>query len=170
MRILVTPLSHVEAAVAAHRPSHLITLLDPQHPIETPAGIAPERHLQLGIWDISSPAEGMTLAAAADVDRILSFGASWDAAAPLLVHCWAGISRSTATAFMLACARNPHAPELDIARALRRAAPHAYPNRRLVQLADEALGRRGRMVEAIEAIGPNDLSVIGTPFEIPARF
>ena len=170
MRILVTPLSEIEAAIALHHPSHMITLLDPDHLIETPLGIAADRHLKLGIWDISHPAEGMVLAEPAHVDRILEFGRGWDGSEPLLVHCWAGISRSTATAFMLACARNPHADELAIAQALRRAAPHAYPNRRLVRLADEALGRRGRMVEAVEAIGANNLAVMGRPFELPARF
>jgi predicted protein tyrosine phosphatase len=170
MKILVTPLSHVEAAVAQHRPSHLITLLDPEHLIETPAGIAPARHLKLGVFDISAPSEGMVLAAPEQVERILEFGRTWDASAPLLAHCWAGISRSTATAFMIACERNPRAPELDIAWRLRRAAPHAFPNRRLVQLADDALGRQGRMVAAIETIGDSNRAAFGTPFEIPARF
>jgi predicted protein tyrosine phosphatase len=170
MKILVTPLSEIEAAISAHRPSHMITLLDPEYLIDTPEGIAADRHLRLGVWDISQPTEGMTLAGPDQVARIIEFGRAWDGAAPLLVHCWAGISRSTATAFMIACARNPHAPELDIAQRLRRAAPHAYPNRRLVGLADEALGRRGRMVEAVEAIGDSDFAVMGRTFELPARF
>ena len=170
MKILVTPLSEIEAAIAAHRPSHMITLLDPEYLIDTPQGIAADRHLKLGVWDISQPREGMTLAGPAQVEQILAFGQGWDGAEPMLVHCWAGISRSTATAFMIACARNPHAAELDIAQRLRRAAPHAYPNRRLVGLADEALGRKGRMVEAIEAIGDSDFAVMGRTFELPARF
>ncbi len=170
MKILVTPLSEIAAAIAEHRPSHMITLLDPDYLIDTPEGIAADRHLKLGIWDISNPAEGMSLAEPAHVERILDFGRGWDGAQPLLVHCWAGISRSTATAFMLACERNPQASEHDIARALRAAAPHAYPNRRLVRLADDALGRRGRMVEAVEAIGANNYAVMGRAFELPARF
>lgn len=170
MKILVTPLSEIEAAIAQHRPSHMITLLDPDHLIDTPGGIAPDRHLRLGIWDISNPAEGMSLAEPAHVERILAFGRSWDGSQPLLVHCWAGISRSTATAFMLACERNPHASELGIARRLREAAPHAYPNRRLVRLADDVLGRGGRMVDAVEAIGANNFAVMGRAFELPARF
>ncbi len=170
MKILITPLSEIHTVIAEHRPSHMITLLDPEYLIDTPAGIAAERHLKLGVWDISQPAEGMTLAAPAQVEQILQFGRDWEGAEPMLVHCWAGISRSTATAFMIACARNPHAAELDIARRLRQAAPHAHPNRRLVGLADQALGRRGRMVEAVEAIGASNAAVMGRPFELPARF
>ncbi|HEY5410772.1 MAG TPA: hypothetical protein VIJ94_08590 [Caulobacteraceae bacterium] len=104
------------------------------------------------------------------METILAFGRAWDGSKPLLVHCWARISRSTATAFMLACARNPQAGELDIARRLREAAPHAHPNRRLVQLADQALGRRGRLIRAIETIGDGNFATMGQPFELPARF
>lgn len=170
MKILICPLSYVETVVAEHRPSHMITLLDPEHLIETPAGVAPDRHLRLGVWDISQAAEGMTLAGADQVAEILAFGQGWDASQPMLVHCWAGISRSTATAYMIACARNPSASEIEIARRLRAAGPHAQPNRRLVQLADAALGRNGRMIEAVESIGASDYSVMGRPFELPARF
>jgi len=87
----------------------------------------------------------------------------------MLIHCWAGISRSTASAFAIACERNPHADEHAIALALRRAAPHAYPNRRLVALADDILGRRGRMIEAVEAMGDNNFAMEGVPFDLPAR-
>lgn len=170
MKMIVCPLSCVPDAAAEHRPSHMITLLDPGYPVETPEGIAAGRHLKLGIWDISTPQEGMTPPDQSHVEQILAFGRSWDARAPLLVHCWAGISRSTATAFMLACARNPCAPELRIARSLREAAPHAYPNRQLVRLADEALGRQGRMIEAVEAMGDNGFATMGRPFELPAAF
>jgi predicted protein tyrosine phosphatase len=36
---------------------------------------------------------------------------------------------------------------------LRAASPHATPNRLIVRLADDLLGRKGRMVEAVTAIG-----------------
>jgi predicted protein tyrosine phosphatase len=170
MKMIICPLSHIEEVVAEHRPSHMITLLDPDYPIDTPKGLSPDRHLKLGVWDICVPQEGMTPPAEGHVQQILAFGRDWPAEAPLLVHCWAGISRSTATAFMLACQRNPQAPELEIAWRLRIAAPHAYPNRQLVRLADAALARNGRMVEAVEAIGDNGLASMGRPFELPARF
>ncbi len=167
MKILICPLSSIESVVAEHRPSHMITLLDPEHHIPTPAGVAPERHLRLGLWDIVHPQPGMAPCSPDTVSEILAFGEGWTGERPLLVHCWAGISRSTATAFMLACARNPVGREPEIARRLRAAAPHASPNRRLVQLADDALARNGRMVEAVEAMGQSDSSVIGRPVELP---
>src|SRR5262249_38174958 len=79
-------------------------------------------------------------------------------AKPLVVHCYAGISRSTAGAYVAACALNPRRDELAIARQLRRASATATPNSRFVALADRMLCREGRMVAAIDAIGPGTMA------------
>ena len=81
--------------------------------------------------------------------ELLEFVGGWDRAAPLLIHCFAGVSRSTAAAFISACALAPQRDEGEIALALRAASPTATPNARLVALADAALGRAGRMTRAI---------------------
>ncbi|MDB5495718.1 MAG: hypothetical protein JWP86_3055 [Phenylobacterium sp.] len=168
MTLIVCGLADVEPLIAARRPSHLITLLDPMTMIATPAGVAPERHLRLGVNDIVEPMEAMIVPDATVVSQILAFGRTWDGADPMLIHCWAGISRSTATAFVLACERSPKVEERTIALALRRAAPHASPNRRIVALADELMGREGRMVAAVEAMGDYDYA-LACPFDFPAR-
>jgi predicted protein tyrosine phosphatase len=170
MTIIVCPLSQIHEVIRQRRPSHMITLLDPVQLIDTPEGLRSERHLRLGVYDICEPYEHMTPPEEEHVLQILQFGRGWDGQAPMLVHCFAGISRSTATAFMLACERNPKTPEHDIARRLRTAAPHALPNRRLVWLADYVLGREGRMVEAVEAMGGNGFVPMGQAFELPSRF
>ena len=167
--LIVCPLRLVNQIVANRSPSHLITLLDPDELIETPAGIEPGRHLKLGINDIAEPVEGMTLPSEETVVNLLAFGRTWDASAPLLIHCWAGISRSSASAFILACERNPDAGETAIARALRAASPYAAPNRRLVALADDLMGRRGRMVDAVEAMKPHQITYENIPFEFSHR-
>ncbi len=81
------------------------------------------------------------------------FGRGWTGASPLLLSCELGISRSTASAFALACQAMPDMAEAALAEALRQAAPCATPNPLLVALADDALGRAGRMIEAVRAIG-----------------
>jgi predicted protein tyrosine phosphatase len=163
--LIVCPLFDVEAVAAERRPSHMITLLDPGTPCPTPACLTAERHLRLEVYDITAPFAGMEPATAEVVERILAFAGGWDEAQPMLIHCFAGISRSTATAFAVACARTEGADEREIARALRRAAPHANPNRHLVDLADQILGRRGRMVAALEAMGQGELVGMGQPFD-----
>jgi predicted protein tyrosine phosphatase len=168
LTLIVCGLSEVERLIAERRPSHLVTLLDPASMIETPAGLAAQRHLRVGVNDIAEPMEGLVLPGERVVSDLIAFARDWDEAAPMLIHCWAGISRSTAAAFTIACERSAPGKEADIARALREAAPHAYPNRRIVALADDLLGRQGRMVDAVEAIGLGDFA-IGFPFDLAAR-
>jgi predicted protein tyrosine phosphatase len=153
-RILVTPLSSLEDAIHSHRPSHIVTLLSPEHMIETPRGFDPERHLRLGVNDISHPEAGENPPGRAHVDRLLAFSRDWDATQPLLIHCWAGISRSMASAYAVLCDRLGPGREMEIAIAMRKRASHANPNLLLVRHADEALGRGGRMVEALRFMGP----------------
>jgi predicted protein tyrosine phosphatase len=81
-------------------------------------------------------------------------------------HCFAGISRSTAGAFVAACALNPQRDEMQIARAIRSASRTAQPNARFVGIADRLLKRDGRMVRAIEAIGPGTAAMEGDPFRL----
>lgn len=169
MTIIVCGLAELPALIARRRPSHLVTLLDPATMIETPEGFG-DRHLKLGVNDIAEATDGLVLPGVDVVSALLAFGSTWDESAPMIVHCWAGISRSTASAFVLACERNPQARELDIAMAMRRAASHAYPNRRIVALADDMMGRGGRMVDAVEAMGDYAYSGVGAPFDFAVRY
>jgi predicted protein tyrosine phosphatase len=164
--ILITPLSALPDAIATHRPSHIVTLLSSGYMIDTPKGFPPERHLRLGMHDISDEG-GLEAPARRHVDELIEFGRGWDAKAPMLVHCWAGISRSTAATYTILCDRGGAGTEQEIANALRARAPHAQPNRLLVRLADEALGRDGAMVRAINAIGDGTMVTEGVPVEIP---
>src|SRR4051812_8528115 len=103
-RIIVTPLSAVETAVRGHSPSHLVTLLSPEHMVDVHPEFGAEHHLRLGVQDIVDAAAGDAPPAARHILQLLEFGRDWNAGpAPMLVHCWAGISRSTAAAYILAC-------------------------------------------------------------------
>jgi predicted protein tyrosine phosphatase len=167
--ILITPLSAVPDALKSHAPSHMVTLLSEAYMIDTPAGFPAERHLKLSMHDIADPS-GDQAPGREHVDRLIAFGRGWDARAPMLVHCWAGVSRSTASAYTVLCDRLGPGREDDIARALRERAPHAQPNRLIVRLADEALGRGGAMVRAIDAMGSGVMVTEGVPVEIPLEF
>jgi len=153
-RLLVAPLSSLVDAITTHAPSHLVSLLSPEHMIETPPGLEASRHLRLGINDIVDPAAGTAPPSRAHIDALLEFSRGWNARAPLLIHCWAGISRSMACAFTILCDRLGPDREIEIARAMRLRAPHAQPNRLMVSHADEALGRGGRMIAALDSMGP----------------
>ena len=143
-----------------------MTLLSPGTPVERPSAISPERHLTLAISDIVAPIPGQVLPERAHLDELIDFVRGWDRAEPMLIHCYAGVSRSTAAAFIAACALKPERDEFEVARALRAASPTATPNARLVALADAALDRGGRMSEAVAAIGRGEDCYEGTPFAL----
>jgi predicted protein tyrosine phosphatase len=164
--IVIAPLSALPDAMALHKPSHIVTLLSSGYMIDTPRGFPLERHLRLGMHDIADEG-GVEAPARRHVDELIEFGRSWDAKAPMLVHCWAGISRSTAATYTILCDRAGPDAEHDIAKLLRERAPHAQPNRLIVRLADEALGRNGAMVRAIDAIGAGIMATEGVPVQIP---
>lgn len=170
MAILVCPLSQVPAVIATRAPSHVVSLLDPHSAFPD----APDRrHLKVGVHDITEDLQGWIAPGRTHLADILDFIGTWERAAPILIHCYAGISRSTATAFITACVHNPGIDEEAIAWTLRRASTVAWPNRRMVALADAELGRGGRMVAAIDAIGAGrswEEAGENTPFEIPSLF
>ena len=152
--IYVCPKSQVPDVAERLKPSHLITLLDPADHMPTPEGLAADRHLRLGMNDVVHGQPDQTPPDEQHVREIIAFAQTWDRRRPMLIHCWAGISRSTATAFTVACMLNPRGRERQIALALREAAAHAQPNLRIVALADALLDRDGRMVEAVDQMGP----------------
>jgi len=168
-RIVVTPLSAVTDVILRHQPSHVVTLLSPEHMIETPAGFPAERHLRLGVNDVVDAAAGDSPPERFHVEALLDFSRTWSGVDPMLVHCWAGVSRSMAATFTILCDRLGPGSEVRAAQAIRQRAPHAYPNALLVQYADELLDRRGRMVAAIKAIGAGTMVAEGAIVEFPLR-
>jgi predicted protein tyrosine phosphatase len=165
-RIYVCPLSGVTQTVTSAKAGRLITLINAATPVERPAAIAPERHLFLAVNDIVEPIEGLITPQADHVQQLLDFVSDWDRRQPIVIHCFAGISRSTAAAFITVCALAQDRDEFEVARTLRAASAYAYPNRLLVRLGDELLGRKGRMVDAIEAIGIGALAEESVPFSL----
>lgn len=169
MTLLVCPLSQVETARALHQPSHMISLLSPSSVDGAwPVSTAGDAHLRLAFHDIARARKGLIAPGAALIARLLDFAADWDASRPMLIHCWAGVSRSTAAAYIIACQRAPQGSEAEIAQALRAAASYATPNPLMVSLADAALSRDGRMTAAILAIGRGTDTDEGALFALPS--
>jgi predicted protein tyrosine phosphatase len=163
-RIHVCSLSKLEETAQATGAKSLVTLINVNTPVTTPAGIDRARHLIVGLSDITQAMEGHVLPEDAHVDQLLDFVRAWDKRDPLLIHCYAGVSRSTAAAYISYLALHPDACEEETAQRLRQLSPTATPNARLVALADAALKREGRMIAAIEKIGRGEDCYEGTPF------
>jgi predicted protein tyrosine phosphatase len=157
-------------AVASSLPSFdLLTLLSPTATARDWSGLARARHVQLAFHDIVELTPDLIAPDADVVAAILQFGREGIAERPMLIHCWAGISRSSAAAYSIACDRNP-GYEAAIADELRKRSPYVTPNKLMVQLADEQLGRDGRMVEAIARIGRGADALEGAPYQLPLNW
>jgi predicted protein tyrosine phosphatase len=164
--IVVCPLARLSETVEHYGARHVVTLINHETPVVRPDAVTVGNHLVVAIHDICEPMDGMVCPAAGHVAGFLEFVEGWDRAAPLVVHCFAGISRSTAAAFSAFCAVRPEVDETQLALRLRARSPAATPNARFVALADEILGRDGRMVRAVERIGRGAEALEGPVFAL----
>ena len=164
--IHVCSLARLHATVDETGARHIVTLLRMTDVVTRPGHIVADNHLILSVDDIASHQDGFTVPALEHVERLIEFVTRWDRNAPMVVHCYAGISRSTAAAFTAACALNPQRSELEIAQAIRGASRTAQPNAAIVSIADTLLKRDGRMIRAVEAIGPAHFAEEGVPFRL----
>jgi predicted protein tyrosine phosphatase len=146
--------------------SHILTVMANVDQVQRPASVLEKNHLKVSMDDITEHMDGFVAPSDSHIEKVLAFVRGWDRSAPMVVHCYAGISRSTASAFAAACMLNPHRDEIAIARQIRAASPIAQPNRLIVSLADKALGRDGRMLRALDEMGPGSMTVEGRPFRV----
>lgn len=165
--IHVCSLAKLHETVAATGARHVISLINGDTVVTRPSNVDPTNHLFLGINDIAEEMEGLVAPAEHHMHALFDFVTAWPRQTPLVIHCFAGISRSTAAAYASLCALLPDQDEAELALRLRRASPTATPNPRIVALADAALGRQGRMVAAISSIGRGRDAFEGVPFSLP---
>jgi predicted protein tyrosine phosphatase len=164
--IHVCSLAALPATVRRVGASHVLTVMANVDQVERPASVLPANHLKVQMDDIVERMDGFVTPSQAHIEQVLGFVRRWDRSAPLVIHCYAGISRSTASAFAAVCALTPRRDEFVIARKIREASPIASPNRLIVSLADGLLGRGGRMLRALDEMGPGSMNVEGRPFQI----
>lgn len=152
-QLAICALAELPQAMLRFTPTHVISVTDPgDSPPEFPIDVTV---LRLAFWDAHALTDKVTRMLATrerdnyppNIDHaraILDFGANLPEGARVLVHCWAGVSRSTAAAFVLAAQRKSgdEKSAFDLIKILR---PGAMPNRLIVKFADKLLGADGRM-------------------------
>ena len=177
MKIWVSSLERVHQTALKAKPRSAVSLLSPGDVFPTIEGLEDDEHHRLHLHDIREEIDGQVAPSDLHIESLVTFLKGWRPDDSLLIHCWAGISRSTATAYIAACLHNPEADESVIAEEIGRASPTAYPNTRIVRLADDMLNRGGRMADAAGAICADQSRAAlvartdaAEPFFIPARF
>lgn len=152
-RLKVGGLHTIAADLPIFRPTHLIRLVDPALPEARLAlAAAVESTLLLRLDDVSH--DGPLGPSRDHVTEILGFvegmlGA--DGAVRLYVHCHAGVSRSTATAYLALACRQGAGREAEAFDELLSLTVKPWPNRRLIAHADALLGRGGRLLAPLDA-------------------
>ncbi len=137
--------------------SHVLSILDPGHPVPEAFGLYGEHvRLELRFHDIIEDRDGEQRPGPEHVEAILAFGRTLhdepQGAASLLVHCHAGISRSTAALVLILAQAMPDAPAAQIVQLVHSIREKAWPNLRLIELGDAMLERSGSLVAATHAL------------------
>jgi predicted protein tyrosine phosphatase len=135
--------------------THVLSILDPEWP-DPPAfaEFAPHRRFGLRFHDIIEPAPDRLAPSRQDVERLLEFGRELHGpeGSHLLVHCHAGVSRSTAAAALILAQAYPDRPAREALDAVAQMRPRAWPNLRILEFGDAILGRNGEIVAAASAL------------------
>ena len=150
------------------QPTHMVSLLGDDPFPGTPVSIVPDGHLKIQVHDITEPMTGLIAPEREHLVTLLEFARRWRQRGPLIIHCYAGVSRSTAAALLVLCCYN-EGRESDAVRLLRARAPHAYPNRLMIELADDLLSCGGRLAEAVDNMSAPDFLAPLQSVALPAR-
>ncbi len=157
--IFVTSLFDMPHYVRELAPTRVVSIIQPNLQPPRPEELAEHAHLRVEVHDINEHQEDRILARYRDIEELVRFVGTWNPGeGALLTHCYAGVSRSTATALIAATIKTGD-PTWSAIR-LRAAAPHAYPNRHIIALADEVLGLDGGLRAACEAMGDSTASLL----------
>lgn len=133
--------------------THVLSILDPAEPVpEAFEGYGAHARLELRFDDIIRDTAGLIMPQPADVRQILAFGqdlmteARQDAS--LLIHCHAGISRSTAAMTLILAQAMPDQSAASIIGIVHGIREKAWPNLRIIEIGDSMLARQGSLVAA----------------------
>jgi predicted protein tyrosine phosphatase len=152
--IVVCSLNDLLMVCDSIKPSHLISVIDPGFIPETPKGIT--SHLKLDFDDIVKISSNnkifrknnenlyQKLPTNFHTNSIAQFSESWDKKSPLVIHCWCGVSRSMATATYFLCKEALSDIDRNI-KYIRYIAPHANPNKILINLFEKSLNLSGQI-------------------------
>jgi predicted protein tyrosine phosphatase len=137
--------------------THVLSILDPEWPVPDAFGSFGEHErLELRFNDIIEEVPGKIPPREEHVAKLLAFGRDMMVepapGAHLLVHCHAGVSRSTASMILMVAQARPDLAASAVAREIFNIRSKAWPNLRLIEIGDAMLNRGGEIVRAVNEI------------------
>jgi len=153
LTLRVGGLHTIDADLPSFRPTHLIGILDPAMPEPPAYGHEPAsrdalimrfRDSEAGVE--GGPSESHVATMLTMIERAIGAPAG-----RLFIHCHAGASRSTATAYTALVRRHGIVRADESFAELLRLTNKPWPNRSIVGHADALLGAGGRMLAALDA-------------------
>ncbi len=145
------------AGHADRQVSHVLSILDPDQPEpEAFGGYGEHARLELKFHDVIQEMPGFEAPQVEHVEKMLAFGQDLlrdpEPARHLLVHCHAGISRSTAAMTLLLAQAQPGLGADEVLAQVVHIREKAWPNLRILSMGAELLGRQGEFIEAAGAV------------------
>lgn len=145
------------AGHGATNASHVLSILDPDHPVPEAFGAWGEHQkVELRFHDDIEPLPGRFPPQPEHVERVLALGRDLmtepAAVRHLVVHCHAGISRSTASMALMMAQALPAASADEVMDLLLGIREKAWPNLRMLELGDRMLGRGGTLPKAAHRV------------------
>jgi predicted protein tyrosine phosphatase len=142
---------------AERKVSHVLSIVDPDQPeLEAFGTYGEHARLELRFHDIIEETPGEEAPQPHHVEQILSFGRDIlrepAALRHLLVHCHAGVSRSTASMTLLLAQAQPQLAARDVLHQVLAIRDKAWPNLRILTFGEQQLGRPGEFSGAVGEI------------------
>jgi predicted protein tyrosine phosphatase len=132
--------------------TRVVSILDPGTPEPEVLETFPRHdHLTLRFHDIVEPEMSLIPPDPTHIEELLHFGRACPGGRVehILVHCHMGVSRSSAAAVALLLQAHPEVADTAALAHISNIRPQARPNARMIAFADELLGRRGRLIDAL---------------------
>lgn len=143
--------------VAAVSATHLISMLDPGDRVKRPHSIPGSNHLELWFEDEEDPSH-VNAPQIHHCRRILEFGNDLPSDSVIVVHCFAGMCRSTASALALFIQKHGIDSMWHARQWLLEDRPRALPNMLMAEHFDTLLDCNGEFVKLCEHV--NDSRVV----------